>query len=864
MRGSPARHLTPEAALAALGIPLEGPLPAPVPCPSCHRRRLVASRDDVLGGGWYACPCGLAGDSIELAGVAWGLTPHAAYRKLVVSGLLQVPDADAGAARHVDHLGVRAAAAGFWAGCRDAPSSHDTADLADPLRRLGLMDAARSSGWAGGIGRFVGLSDHATVNSTFRPHSDGHKLFPGSGWGRVLVVPFRDQPGRIRTFLFVGRDGDRAAGDWAVYRVPTGSSVPLSGAEGGLAFFDAIGGPGPSVVAPDVELVLRLQARHLLDAPDPLPLAASWEEPDLKTRAAFDAVRRRGPLVLWGHDAPALRQARRAGATVAPSRPEPDARVGSGAGPGTRRPARAVVAAAAASAVGWESAVEAACRDLGDREAEELILDLGMTPDELRRFVASSPEALRARLAGLAPAGDGRRTVFAGARTVAEDKGCWWIVRHRRPDELLTDAVVRVDRVLRTASRTVHEGRVLFGGREVPFRAAGKAFARDPLAYARDLLLAEGVGVATVASGWGRHALAIAQQLHPPAAASGYGRVGWDRGRGAFVFPHAFLEPGGSVTPHGDFDVDGPTPCAGLAVDEGPTEVDLSRLARDPEAGRVALAVAAFVVADALAARLGRPRTRLALVGDGAARAGRAAALACGVLEAARAGVSKLLDGHHWPALLNQPAPSAWVPGLAGGAIAPMNHWFAAAACAGGGWQAVRLDARGVPDVDGVSRVAAAHLRDLASRRFPDPGPDLLDHVLADQRSWLATLGATLPAASDAFGPREPGDHLVRLLSMLVDAGTLDDSGLRGGTGGGIAALGMGRLGVDPDAVNSALALHRAGPLDVPRATALLRQAGALLAGEPGYAWVLAGSWWRPRLQRQRAASAPRPAADRP
>ena len=50
----------------------------------------------------------------------------------------------------------------------------------------------------------------AATARTMKCSPSAYRAFPGENWGRVVSVPFDDVPGRISSFLFVGRDANPA------------------------------------------------------------------------------------------------------------------------------------------------------------------------------------------------------------------------------------------------------------------------------------------------------------------------------------------------------------------------------------------------------------------------------------------------------------------------------------------------------------------------------------------------------------------------------------------------------------------------------------------------------------------------------
>jgi hypothetical protein len=831
-------------------------------CPIGSHPGLVVMADPIDGGWWYHCSrCDFAGDAVELATRTWKIESECVAAQDMIARILG-HDArhdewtDAAVDQYIrEYIIRRRAVNDLWYGW--GPDRRDAYGLTleDGLPaayRFGLHGVTvGTESWRRGIGRFVGFARRVDVRKTVWPDVPA-----GAGWDPLLVVPFWNLPGRIRGFLFAGAAGMRYR------RIPHGPGdvSDEARAEAGLAFYTAIQQAGPAshgavLVSPAVEAVVRLQARHLAEHDAPLPLVASWEGADARTRIVFDHAPRPRKLVIWGPpgDPGVLHQAWSLDAEVAGRRPP--------AGDGfdrwlAERPPAAIVADLAQVTTSWQGAIE---HDLA----------LAMTEADGDAFLRSAHGAmlmvlgaeaggeLRARIEAALTEPERSRELTVAGKRIREDGDGWWVVRRGRPPERITDAPFRIDRVSVAADGARrYEGTIRFRGREIPFRT-GAAIEKDALTWVSHFLLSSGIGVATVNPSWRRYAFMIALCLHPPDLAEVPIRVGWDGAR--LVFPQFTLEKGGDVGGPPPNRGDDETPCRALEPPEDPLDDDLRRIAATTPEAAIARDVVAYLAADVLCRANGLPVASLALRGRGAIRIGHVVAQACGVhmlpsvaaaVGYAAAEAARHFAGHDWPTQLPETTAGYDTPNggrvlatLPPGCIAPATPIAALALLLRGGWHVLACDVpsldTGIGDSPPARRVLVAYLADLARRSFPVGGRTPMDFAAADLAMWLRERGYPTRRRDDVVltvdSADAAGDRLIALL-LAID-GDID----------GIFPCDSGstRPNIDPTALAAAVA-SRGGPaLDPDEIEARLEEAGALrgyLCDVPG--WIMTENWW--------------------
>ena len=303
-------------------------LPTKTYCPLCDEEGLQIFMDWGLNGQWFHClSCHNHGDMIELAAKTWKLSILAAVRKLAREGF-DLPTDKAAIQCYVErYVKGRQRMAALWRHSRRG-TIHSSTTLRGLVHELRLHCEAPTSRWGSGFGQLVGAIGKLEVEKAFYPgsvaarqvsrrkHHDGHagnpsmyRIFKGRGWDDVLVVPFYDLPGKICSFLFIGRDGNPKE-DFVFKRINYHNTKAYKVTEAGLAFHpDALATADTewkrTVFAfRDPVLALQLQARHFEGSTRPLPLVVWYESrvgsPDFpdRTRHAWEMLEGR-QTVFW-------------------------------------------------------------------------------------------------------------------------------------------------------------------------------------------------------------------------------------------------------------------------------------------------------------------------------------------------------------------------------------------------------------------------------------------------------------------------------------------------------------------------------------------------------------------------------------
>jgi hypothetical protein len=848
----------------------------------CQRQALTVYKEPAKYGQWYHCTgCGFAGDGVELTAAVGEISPGSALLKLAARGL-PIPEeilTPAEVDRYVKKVEFRKRVLAFWEKART--NTDDIGNTGPAQRRLGIAPGAmHSPEWPKRGGRFVGHCKHIDVEELLRPavmnyrHKVGRNstgnvgwcpLFVGRGWGDLLVIPYQDVPGRISGLLVVGREAvwptdfvfahcTTAGRPWATGIAMFDAAVPLHHEFGDTVF-----------VLEDPVLAVRIQLRHLASSDVPLPLVGSWGSPEMQS---IWTARPKRNLVHWSPepDGKLIARARLSGGRVAL------APTGTAvAGHLERcRPTLALQNMLAA-AKPWDDSLEVLLGQLAPAKAEEMVLGLKLKPDETSSFLRACADDTRVRLAALFTDAGKPRGVTISGKTVTESGGAW---RVAKTGELVLDAVLRIEQVIRSASGSVsYRGRIEYKGQSVPFWAPDKEIEKDTMRWIRTKVGQAGLGEVILGSiFWSRHLMGIAQQLEPPQAVRGLDVVGWDDARNAFALPKFVLHGNGDiVAPDYVVPPEAIIPGAGLAPPEALTPRARVDLVWGDTPNELFWAAATCLLTDILAPALGLPRSSIALVGDGAIGVGAATALAFGCITAKipteyntviSMHTYELLSAHRWPTLMRRPdAPTATLNarGIAqfpNGIVAAVTSLAADTLALTGGWHVItgNQPASTARAAEHGATILRAYLKDICDRRLTlEVTSTLLDAVHADLVAWYGRVAAPRAVIGSrkyicADDPSEHPNRFGRLVCRLIACGELRLA--QPGTNNlkVIARLGDDRVHIPKWSFNESLTKKHAIALDADAISTRLRAAGILLEEReqdytPG--WVVSERWLR-------------------
>lgn len=607
-----------------------------VPCPVCCGKKDVYAPDDFCmrvlndpagGYAWSCTRCSRTWDSVELiADVDHRGDVRSALDWIIRDSHIPIP-ATAADPQSLDRyqlliLGERRAYRAWSDRARQRWTRHR--DMHDMLARaLRVMTQLKDSDECvrRGVGRWLHVTGADELASDLNL---GVPLELPNAFRNCLAIPWHSLPGRLSALLLIGRNEDVRL--W----------VHGSAKDPGLMMLDTLQIPSQRVYAVSSPyLALWMQSRNLEYAKNPLPIVVWHDDTDPGIWSTLGA----DEIVFWSYSpGPGIfRHALRApNSRVAFASPVEDSSIAYVNGSFEHPQTWATFSAGlckneAAYATICDLANRArqpheACRDylldLDPSHVADAVDLIRLDPGHIQAVLdACDPnDECRGRLERLM-----RRSVreckhfmFGGevAQYIGDDRATWTLTRRGAP-ELLSEAVVRLDRCVRgsDSDRTLYTGVIHFRGHELPFAITKDDLLTNPVRRITDAVEAAGYGTPFISAAhssriWDLIMRFSAIDRTTPALT----RVGWDGAGLTFSFPR-FSISGGRVSAFELYD-DASLPCRNVDI---PREIDvewLRELVTDTPLNAVLWALLASVIDCVVAPAEKRSPRPVAVVGE--------------------------------------------------------------------------------------------------------------------------------------------------------------------------------------------------------------------------------------------------------
>lgn len=845
-----------------------GAYPASSDCPLCGGR-LVTYQCTTGNGQWHRClGCSFAGDSIELAAAAWGLSIPAAVTKLRT--ILKIDTrffTERAAAGYEERfLQGRRRNNEVWQRARDyKPSSNS--ELRGLHTKLKFPEPPTLEAWRQRGGQYVGAMERDLIEEILWVSRESrHNPFKYSHWKVALILPLYDLPGRICSFVVAANDYKNNVdthlrfvlplADHRLYR-PGGVSMP--------ELLDLP--PGASgdrvLVLLNPLAALQLQVRHLANQSQPLPIVGAWEAANTPAMLLEHSTAKQ--LTIWAPvlDKAVFRHAVALNARVVYNRSQ---RQDLWEQLRTHEP-HSWTEMNFKRAVTWEQALEDYLSLLNPSEAEEVLLYLDLPAHRLEEFVKGCRSEVRSRIEVLVTGRRVARKVSYQGHTIVEDSEGWTRAGGEKNGELICNASVRIERVVYqpSSSRSYYQGDITYKGEKIPFMAPKKEMDAAPGRWLEEYLLKLNKGVLVCNRQWTKDLLSIATLFHQPELVHSLDSDGWDGDRQSFIFPGFLVKRGGEVEDNTIVHQQ-PMPRPGLL-----TSMENDRLHGGPGVD-LTWAVAVAVTARLVAPSANLPGSGVAVYGSGVEQALRLAeVMGCPSGPFAK----EKLGG--WPLVVR----TNQVRNLCRVWLQESDHnclWkcdeLDAHALGCRGW--TTLNTNGETEVSSEVLEAAARLVPCLVRQLAENLDDVVRAGLSHAVTMATQDFRAVNQMSSLFGGRvyervlEGGyplnvtEHFATLLCILFEAGELgfehasySHPRWKRAAFPSMAYLnGRQQMWVPKLGVNSILSFHQLPPVDVPAVTNALTLSRCLVGeedyrDEPG--WVVNESWWNEHIRRYRA-----------
>ena len=547
-------------------------LPATVGCPLCREKKgtLRVYRDFLLNAEWLYChTCRFAGDIIEFAAAVWDVEVAEAVERLRRKELLLADLGDDRVELYLDQVvGLRERLREFEQNSVKHLTRDNDGGLYPLLRKFRVERLVGESRWLNhgstivwGAGRreVEDLIHPMSYEETLRQNHNGNKsirrgsgagrsrIFKGSGWGDVLVVPHYDLPGRVCGLTILGRNGDVENGDVLFRPLQIGGNRRATRECGVSSLRNLIGKPhkdfGDTVfVIADPFVALDLQLWHYEGYDTPLPIVGSALDERFVPRHVFDQLPTRR-LIFWApkRDYRLFRQAKACNGIVS--------RLSVTSRQLRRQPGLATAKAwlyqIAKRADPWQDVLLDDLDQLDDFDAQNLLSGLDLTTAELDRITADFDSDTVSRAERLNMDAVRQQRVTINNQTIIEASGKWSL---EESGEEICNGVVRIEETVQThAGRSYYSGWAQISGCELRnsfVLNSDRVHKRGLLPCVRDVLLADRKTPQTLNFNrrFAKDSLNIALQFHEPKTTYAADRVGWCEDGDTLFLPQFSLD----------------------------------------------------------------------------------------------------------------------------------------------------------------------------------------------------------------------------------------------------------------------------------------------------------------------------------
>ena len=580
-------------------------------CPKCKGPHLTF-QCTTGGGEWHHCQgCGFAGDNIEYAANAWGLSIPATIAQLST----QLNNRQLNANRTAidtyvnEVVKVRQSNNVFWAACKKQYSS--TVSIRDAREYFGLPEPAENTRWSDLVSEHIGgmnrtaLADYFPVLCRSKESMFGYK-----SWNGCIVIPTWDLPGRIASFLFMTIVNHHGA---MLLDKPVLPGL-LPGTTGAM-FLPAFKAKSDYLVVTDnVHCGVRLWSERMSKKEGPIPLVVL--PPGASPSVLLTRMAASRKMLVWGEkpqEAAVVRLAAKlgVGASVSISPVTPRHMI---AQEGHQRWLDNFVS----RKVLWQDYLETKLLDMSFEEVVDYLDTLTLPDEQLRAFANGCTS--RARTAVFEAIGRvPDKSVRFRDKTIIESASGWSLLDS---GETVSEAVIKLKSVAhKTRDDSVwYSGEIVFQNEVIPFAAPKRVVETKTGDWLARTLVAAGKTVPIIDPSWERYLCQISLLFGKPSVVTSPDKIGWDARNVGFAFPNFFISTNGSAAAKTSV-ADADAPCLGFRLPTGLTQLEMSPIGALKDDAKVVWSLATYVLASAIADVFSRPMPNLVICGMGASSA---------------------------------------------------------------------------------------------------------------------------------------------------------------------------------------------------------------------------------------------------
>jgi hypothetical protein len=500
-------------------------LPCRICCPLCQGNAFTIYNDNENSSGRYSCTdCGSHGDMLQLASLVLGLDltatiallgktiPSLKPRKItpeVVEAYLTLV------------VALRQRTDTFWGAAVKKLFEDDS--LRQLRLNIGLTTLTSKEDWLKRGGQFVGAATRKEIDKILIQHSRSRSIFSRHQLNTdikssdvFLLIPFYDIPFHITSFG-IYRLVDNLPVPFKYVSLTNKKDINAKKMLPGVAALDALyynikRNDDTAYIFAEALEAIQLHNKHLEITNVPLPIVGIWPKADVAQITKIHANTREFILVANKASADLFRHAKAMPAKIALARPTDSNKLS----------VSTILKAIKDEARPWEHVFEEYLGEIAPIEASTLLLQMGMSDQEILAFVSKCPVALRERLEYVTSKLFQQRQIKIGAISVVENEHGWQIAK---TGETISNAVIRIETITNHVKKRkmTYSGYIIHNGEHIHFCEDKSKLDKAAFKWLDDFLIEKGKQALVFNSVWQYKIMTVARQFHKPKVEQNHG-----------------------------------------------------------------------------------------------------------------------------------------------------------------------------------------------------------------------------------------------------------------------------------------------------------------------------------------------------